>query len=440
MKSGLKAGVSTRDITPGQEGLFELMGIPRLETTRGVLHRLRVEALVLACGDDLLWIVTCDQLFMQECLTDPVRERVAKELGLEQAWMIFGATHCHSSEYKKPDPMTIELQRAWDANAQQLEDAFVEACLEAHSRLAPAEIATSTAVLREPISHCRRMLQANGSCLEHWVGSSLALPGEKRMGLAAPDPDCIQLIAVRALGESHPFALLTSFPSHVHLIPLPFISDEVSGAAKREIERRHPEMTALYALGAAGDTAMNPTKPPPPGGDLSQEQTWYEDQLGILGGRFSDAIDEALETLAYERPEQLRFAEYDSEEPRETMLDFQPRGGVFIQAAALGRAALLNIQGELFHEYGRAILAGSPYPDVVTVAYHERGYSYIGTELSYEEGSYEIKGTIPRSEEEEKRLHDMGVLVIPAHRPIAGKMIADHSLELLQELADRNTK
>jgi|GEM_PF-2868325 len=437
MTPPFKAGVATRDVTPKQAEFFKLLGIPRKETTRGVIHPLRAEALAMTCGDTSLWVVTCDEPFVREVLTNPVRRRVAEALGGIPVNMMFGATHCHSAESAIPEGPTPEMKEVLAAQARMLEDALVEVCLEAHARKVPAETAAATVKPLEPISTCRRMLLSNGTCLEHWAGSSLSLPGEKRMGLEAPAPDRIDVIGLRAQGSRDPFAILTSYPSHIHLIPLPLIDGEVAGAAKREIERRHPGTTALYAVGTAGDTAMHPTSPPPPSGKLPEERAWYEGQLRILGGRFADAVDRAVATFTYGNPGWLDFAEYQSNEPRDVMSPHQPKAGILIQAATLGRAALLNLQGELFSQYGRAILEDCPLPHLVTIGYNERGYSYIGTDMAYEQGSYEIKGILPRSAFEEQTLHTMGVDVIPPHRPAVGHGIVEQSRQLLRELADR---
>lgn len=431
------AGVATRDVTPEKPGLFKLLGIPRRENTRGVLHPLRAEALAMTCGDTALWVVTCDEPFVREGLTGPVRRRVSEALGRMPVHMMFGATHCHSAESAVPEDPTQDMKEALAGQRRMLEDALVEACLEAHARRVPAETAAATVNPLERLGTSRRMLLSNGTCLEHWAGSSLSLPGEKRMGLEAPAPDRIDVIGLRARGSRDPFALLTSYPSHIHLIPLPLIDGEVAGAAKREMERRHPGITALYAVGTAGDTAMHPTCPPPPSGKLPEEQAWYEGQLRILGGRFADAVDRAVATFAYEPPRSLDFAEYQSNEPRDVMSRHQPKAGILIQAAALGRAALLNVQGEIFSQYGREIHEDCPFPHLVTVGYNERGYSYIGTDRAYEQGSYEIKGILPRSAFEEQTLHTQGVEVIPPHRLAVGHGIVDQSCKLLRELADR---
>lgn len=259
------------------------------------------------------------------------------------------------------------------------------------------------------------------------------------MGLEAPAPDRIDVLGLRARGSRDPFAILTSYPSHIHLIPLPLIDGEVAGAAKREMERRHPGATALYAVGTAGDTAMHPTCPAPPSGKLPAEQAWFEDQLRILGGRFADAVDRAVATFDYQQPGSLDFAEYQTHEPRDVMFRHQPKAGILIQAAVLGRAAILNIQGEVFSQYGREIHQDCPFPHLLTVGYNERGYSYIGTDLAYEQGSYEIKGTLPRSAFEEQTLHTLGVDVIPPHRLAVGHGIVEQSLALLRELAGRPT-
>ena len=435
MKNEFMAGTATRDITPTLPDDLSIMGMARKRPTRGVLYPLRAEALALSAGNETVFIVTCDQLFMRESLTAPVRKKVAEALGINDPVIFFGATHSHSSEFNRPEKSTPESDAWWKNQDQQLESALVEVCVEAFKNCVPAELASSVAKLKQPISSGRRMLLSNGSCIDYWAAGSIAIPGVKLMGIEAEPPVQIDVVGVRAMGAAEPFALLTSYPSHIHLIGLPYLDSEVAGAAKRTVEKRHPHLNMLYANGTAGDTAMGSTTPPPASGKLDEEQAWYEKHLTLFGNRFADAIDDALGALKYSRPKQIHIATFHEKQERVKMTRIQPKAGILIQAAAFGDTAILNIQGELFSQFGLDFHADSPFRNLLVVGYNEFGYSYIGTDLAYEQGSYEIKGVKPRTHEEEHALRELGINIISPEYSTLGKTIKDKTHDLLHKLA-----
>ena len=434
MKNEFRAGTATRDITPILPDDLSIMGMARKRPTQGVLHPLRAEALALNAGNETVFIVTCDQLFVRDSLTGPVRKKVAEALEVNDPVIFFGATHSHSSEFNRPEKSTPESDAWWANQDQKMEVALVEICVEAYKNRVPAELASSAVKLKNPISSGRRMLLANGSCIDYWSAGSIAIPGVKLMGIEAEPPVQIDVVGVRAVGSPEPFALLTSYPSHIHLISLPYLDSEVAGAAKRTVEKRHPHLTMLYANGTAGDTAIGSTTSPPASGNLEEERSWYEKHLTLFGNRFSDAVDDALGALEYRRPSNIRLAKFHDTQELVKMASHQPQAGILIQAAAFGDTAILNVQGELFSQFGLDFHADSPFRNLLVVGYNEFGYSYIGTDLAYEQGSYEIKGVKPRTHEEEHALRELRVPIISPEYSSLGEIIKNKTYDLLHKL------
>lgn len=64
--------------------------------------------------------------------------------------------------------------------------------------------------------------------------------------------------------------------------------------------------------------------------------------------------------------------------------------GVDISALKLGKVWLLNLPGELFVEYQLAAQKLKPGEHVCTAAYGDYGPGYIGTEIAYSQGGYEV--------------------------------------------------
>jgi len=73
-------------------------------------------------------------------------------------------------------------------------------------------------------------------------------------------------------------------------------------------------------------------------------------------------------------------------------LDLQEKGrGINISSLQLGSTWLLHLPSEIFVEY--QLYAQSLHPDghVCTAGYGEGGQGYIGTEIAYTQGGYEVQ-------------------------------------------------
>lgn len=79
--------------------------------------------------------------------------------------------------------------------------------------------------------------------------------------------------------------------------------------------------------------------------------------------------------------------------------------GVDVSSLKLGKVWLLNLPGELFVEYQLAAQELKPDEHVCTAAYGDYGPGYIGTEIAYSQGGYEV-GASKCSPEVEQVLMD----------------------------------
>lgn len=73
-------------------------------------------------------------------------------------------------------------------------------------------------------------------------------------------------------------------------------------------------------------------------------------------------------------------------------LDRQKKGhGINVSALQLGDIQLLHLPSELFVEYQLAAQDYRPDQEICTAGYGEGGQGYIGTEISYTQGGYEVQ-------------------------------------------------
>lgn len=83
----------------------------------------------------------------------------------------------------------------------------------------------------------------------------------------------------------------------------------------------------------------------------------------------------------------------------------QSEQGVEVSSLRLGKVWLLHLPGESFVEYQLAAQAMRPEDEVCTAAYGDYGPGYIGTEIAYAQGGYEVGENASRvSSEAEKAL------------------------------------
>lgn len=430
----LRIGVAKQDIAPDHPELFKLWGMPRKVNSRTLRQPLFVEALAVACGTEIVFVVTSDLLFINQSLAIAVRRKVAEQTGCDPMDILFSATHCHSSVYVPEAGDTPDMKTARVVHEHKVVSAFVQACLEARAGLAPAEFAVTSVQLDPPPGACRRIRLSNGTCLNSWNSGTISIPGTKFVGPASPPSRQVDVLCVRRLKETNPFAIMTSYASHIHLNSIPLAHGEVAGGVKQELEARLPGITALYAHSTGGDMTMQAVTPRSTSGNDEEDLAWQGENIRLLARRFADAVVAAVPSLQYHRPDTLYRARYQDRAEFDASPNPRPAPGILIHGVALGDLAILTLQGELFSDYGLELHRRSPFPNLLILGYNEVGYSYLGTPIAYEQGSYELKGLIPKTPQDEADFKQWDFPVFPLGRAELGKEIVDRAIGVLSDL------
>lgn len=381
-----RAGVASRTINYSSAGLFKLLGIPRKEMTRPEIQTVRVEALALAIGKEPALIVTYDFLANRKA-PDAMSMRIAisKKCGCDPMRILFSGTHCHSSWYEVNPSEPNDVKNARQEFDAGVARSILEACDEACRRMMPSEIAYGRVPLNGAVSECRRMVVSNGTVLNCWGMGAPAFPGIKFFDKAIDDiDDAVDFLAVRRTGENLPFAVLTGYGSHIHLLPVPYVNAEVAGWVKALMEERIPGVTALYSAHAAGDVTMQNLESPPINGTEAEDMAWQNMMGRMLAELFVNPVVERIKAAEYTRP---RFIAHES-------YRCGTWGGtpplMVVHALALGDIALVNFKPELFSHYGKEIRKRSPFSKLLLTGYNESDYAYVGTLLNLEQGGYEM--------------------------------------------------
>ena len=146
-----QVGVAWRDISPEQpELLTGPTGMGRLVPIRGVLDPLRMEAMALRAGGELAFVTTSDLRAVEWEWMGEIRQAVARKTGADPMKILFSAVHNHCSS-PAPTNHSPQAKAAGQKAIRKIVNAFIDACVEAASNLAPAEIAAATTDVLEPI-------------------------------------------------------------------------------------------------------------------------------------------------------------------------------------------------------------------------------------------------------------------------------------------------
>ncbi|HUT61170.1 MAG TPA: hypothetical protein VNA25_25255, partial [Phycisphaerae bacterium] len=362
----------------------------------------------------------------------PIRKAVAEKTGIDEKCVIVTSRHNHSqwaAALDEKNPQHVQARKVYNEKADQ---GMIDACVKAVGGLRRAEIAAGTATLTEPIGQNRRARFGHGGAMPGWGTGPIAVPGEKLAPQPGPDSTRIDFLAAREVGKTQPFAVLTSYATHVHLGATSTFNGEFPGGVRSAMAKRIPGVTVVYANSTGGDVDLHCVHPIPPGG-WDARLRWYAESLELLGSRFADAVVGAMPKLRYFRPARIRHEYFSTEgqDERRTRL-------YIVNGVAMGDAAVVSIPAELFNELGLKIHAASPFKHLLLMGYNGSGrLGYVGTPLSYEQGGYEIaRGPAP-SPAEEQRMIDAKIenRTIGRARANTGMEIVEKVGQVLKRLA-----
>jgi hypothetical protein len=420
------AGAAVIDITPSESVfLYGYPNVPRWST--GVHDPLLASALFLASGNERCLFLSTDAVFVDAALTARVRRRIVHLV--PPAGVMISATHTHSG------PVTVDcLPCSHDKNVPKadrgylarLEDALVNAAVQACTSAVPAEIGLS-------------------------VADSTGLGTNRRDPRGIIDTQMPALMVRSALSHA-PVAVLVICNMHPTVLheDSTLISGDFPGLARRYLQR--------HVLGANCPVLWNTG----PAGNLSPRHVVRAntfDEAHRLGKIAADAIALAIEKIAsfetpsvkcYQESVELPLRRFPSpQQARETLMIAQNRLNTLRQSGAsrqtvrtaecdwfgaqetltlseaaldgrasaaaancmpaeiqlirIGRWKFVGWPGEMFVEFGLQLKQASPNTFPIAYANGEL-QGYLVTAQAAAEGGYEASNALFRSPESGQRL------------------------------------
>ena len=417
----LRAGSAVFDITP-RKSLF-LCGYPNVErNSTGVHDPLLSSALFMDDGVHPVLFIANDIIFVSKALARRVRARLSETTGVPSGQIMITATHTHSGPLtvERPHRGTGPASPAPDANYMALlEDGIVQAGVEAFRKARPAEAGLAL---------------ADGSGV-----------GTNRRNPRGPSNLLVPVFSVRDADTHTYLALMTVCCMHPTVLheESTLITADFPGMARQYLQQQvvGAGCPVLHHTGPAGNQSPR---------HVTRANTFEEaERLGTLLGR---AIEKALGDVTYRRELAVHIAGTNVELPRQifpsvvvaedaerTALerlkrmrrDGTPRAETRtaecdwfgaarrtalsrfaasgqmeealarcqpaeIQIIGVGPWAFAGWPGELFVEFGLAVMREFSDTFVIAYANGETG-GYLVTSEAAAEGGYEAAGALFKS-------------------------------------------
>jgi hypothetical protein len=375
--------------------------------------------LVLEDGKTALALVVVDSCMIPRDILDKAKALAAKKTGIPPGNMLISATHTHTAPtvagvfQSEPDPDYVHF----------LTERIAEGIVQAHARLAPAQIAWGVAEEPRQVFNRRWKMKAGVIHRDPFGGTSDQVrmnPPRASPDLLEPagptDPRVTVLSVQTAQGE--PLALYANYSLH-YVGDMPPLSADYFGVFATVMRTKlnaGPNFVAMLSNGTSGDVNnINFREPAPkrqPGeqsrlvAEAVANAAWRAIQKAAYRKDVRLAVVNRELTLGVRKPtaEEVRRAEAilarakekvlrtpEEVYARETVLlaKYPSEVTLQLQAMRIGDAALAAIPCEVFVEIGLELKRTSPFP-VTAVVSLANGYNgYLPTPEHHALGGYE---------------------------------------------------
>lgn len=238
---GWKAGVAKVIITP-KEAIWQAGYASRTHASEGKLHDLWAKALALEdeTGKRAV-LVTTDMLGFPKAMSDRIRTQLNRQFGLTNAQIILNSSHTHSGPVLDDAlldiyPLDANEQTKINRYSRQLEAQVIALVAQALKDLEAVELFAQNGVTRFQVN---RRNNKEGALRE-------------QTELKGPNDYAVPVIkALTPKGVLK--AIVFGYACHPTVLDLYQFSGDFPGFAQLELEKAHPEATALFFQGAAGD-------------------------------------------------------------------------------------------------------------------------------------------------------------------------------------------
>jgi hypothetical protein len=402
-KAMLKAGIARIDITPSENlymGGYDESGRPG--PSDGVYGKIFIRAIVFDDNLQRIAFVETDIVSFPNKDYNIFRNLISGATGIPVKNIILGCVHNHAA----PVPSEKNAGSVWYKN---LNKNFIKAVNDAIADLEPVKTGGGTGRSAIAMNRRKRMTDTVSYITFDENNSSQSygryktdkpvlireMDGVYRLGANPEGPidDEVTILRIDKM-SGVPKAVFINYACHGTSLGARNnkISPEWNGHMLEYIEKQIPGVTGIFAQGAAGD--INPRFV---GGlDGYEDNLENTARLGYEIGKEVVKVFGAIKTDIPINPE-IKIVQDDIELPKkygEVMKDFRNTTiPVPVTVIRIDEFAWVTFPGELFHEIGKAVKAGTHAPYPFLAGYSNGSVGYLPTQQSHSEGGYEPTST-----------------------------------------------
>ncbi len=464
----LRVGTAERDITPPTG--FPIAGYYHERLAEGTIDPLKAKAMVFEQGSVRAALVVCDLTAISRDLCLAVRQRASRSTGIPPEAIAISATHSHTAPdygkylFKALSAGADAKADAKTAYAHQLIDNIAQAIVDAHQKLAPADIHVGSAQQQVPIAFNRRFVMKDGS-VQTWKN----LKDPQVVRAAGPIDPQVNILAIKSAQtnneqvKAQTLGVLSNFALHLDTVGGMRWSADYPYFVEQKLRKSTDEngLVSIFGTGCCGDINHS---------DPSRSE---RNKTDFIGNSLGDTVVQAMSTATKISSNQLQvratevrlpLQEVSSEQLQRSvqLLDVIASGGkvefldqvaayktvmlanyrglcepavaekylswglskscagigselpVDVQAITLGdEVAIVFLPGEVFVDLGLAIKRGSRFPNTIVIELSNAvETAYIPTHAATAVGSYEVTNSTVK--------------------PGAGEMLVAAALQLLK--------
>lgn len=421
-----RAGAATSNITPPLGvRIVGGWGQPEAEYIHDQLY---ARCLVLDDGETKLVIVICDNLSVGREVFDEAKRRLEEKTGIPADNMLMAATHTHSAPTARQGN-SLTYPEELTEYQQFIADRVVDGVRTAMVNLEPARIGWGRGEEPDQVFNRRWIVDDPEVSANPFGGHDQVRmnPPRNHESLVEPagpiDPE-ISFIAVRAVEDDRPIALLANYSLHyVGGVRRGHISADYFGMFADRIQQlmradhQHPPFVGILSNGTSGDINNNNYGEPSPG-----RREPYE-QMRRVANIVAAEVDRAYQAIEYQDHVQLGARKTELqldvrkpdddllarahrvlEKPEDELTHRRERTyarriislhespdhvDIWLQSLRIGDVGIAAIPFEVFVETGLQIKDESPLPMSFTISLANGGYGYLPTPRHHELGGYE---------------------------------------------------
>lgn len=418
----MQCGFYENEITPALG--MNLPGYFFIRPAEGVMDRLYARAFVIRNIDGAFAIISVDCLYITKAMTDAVRDRIFKAVGIPHENILLCATHTHTG-----GPLLGTATDNMDAPrpyAEYLCIKAADAAILAYNACVPAKIGFGSGNEKE-ISFIRRYIMSDGKVRTN--------PGFHNNDIIRPaseiDPE-VSVIRVDDL-SGNVMGVITNFACHCDTIGGTYFSADYPGELHRTLKKVYGEgIVSIFLAGACGNIAHVDYMH----GDAawySNKDKWHYVTMGrILAGNVIQTLEKITTTSedlkirmkefsiqggvrkpteedvkkAHSYLSEKPFKEYriyDYDNPWTLVDSYFARDVIELHKSAdrfvtltmqvlrIGEAVLAGLPCELFVEFGLDIKRRAGYKHVLIATLSNDNQGYVATREAFIQGGYEVR-------------------------------------------------